>query len=1012
MKCHFLGFLICHMLLSETTASYWSKWSTWSECSRTCDGGAKYQTRRCIRRRSQDFRCTGSGILYSTCNNKACKSGVPDFRSEQCAAYNDASYSGHTFKWLTYHDPVHPCALSCIAEGTQMIAILAPKVLDGTRCYNSTLNMCINGKCVPVGCDHVLHSKVTEDSCGVCGGDNSTCSSNKHVSSERYRWIQTGYGSCSVTCGVGVKDKRLLCFDSYKGRVMDSIHCDSIERPTDTRTTCRPGSCPPGWRVGPWQNCTRDCGGGVSWRVVTCIKTFEDGTQQLMRDSDCDSATRPSSRKSCNGYICPTWYAGEWSVCSVSCGTGVQTREVICRHVGEKFCHVKDKPRTEKKCTTGIPCYDLNGDIQERKVGQLKVSDDIPQGDQAITKEDLFEPRFVTTTWDSCSASCGEGVRFRYVRCQVFLWYLNDFSDLPDEDCNETKPAEYETCMVEPCYDLYEWVPDGMTECSHTCLGGIQESILKCKTKENQTIVDDSLCIEAPHVQTERRICNVKPCPQRWELGDYGECSATCGGGQMSRNVKCIQEYAQGPTILNLPDFMCSQPVPDRVSPCNTIDCPGQWFVGNWSECSVTCGLGVRARLPLCQKIRNEKLVNVSRSECDITLKPDTEMTCNMTSCPEPMIKSRNIKFYQLSELSKVKLIVGMEAKVVPETNIILKCPHVGLDRQKITWFKNGLKFRRSKRARVSKSGALRIRNALPGRDDAIYNCLVGGLEANVSISFGSSFDILQARVYREKFLTGKASKEYSLLNKTVLYTDPVDRVRKPLTLISTDWSRCSVTCGGGLQSRNLSCELITSDYYEVLPKEVCFKASSRKPSMIQSCNTNPCVKWRTGDWSMCSHDDCVRHQYSIERRDVDCVNEFNDSITEATFCSSLGFPPDNIRDCFNPNCTFQWETSRWSKCVSNCDEKGYKTRTLTCVWSGSGQTAPIGSCSTLPQPKTTRKCKGAPCNSLVCEDESEYCSIIYQMNMCHYSNFEQRCCLTCNPDYYDETYYDEADES
>lgn len=68
------------------------------------------------------------------------------------------------------------------------------------------------------------------------------------------------------------------------------------------------------WRVGPWQNCTRDCGGGVSWRVVTCIQTFEDGTQQLMRDSECDSTTRPSSRKSCNGYICPTWYAGDWSV--------------------------------------------------------------------------------------------------------------------------------------------------------------------------------------------------------------------------------------------------------------------------------------------------------------------------------------------------------------------------------------------------------------------------------------------------------------------------------------------------------------------------------------------------------------------------------------------------------------------------------------------------------------------------------------------------------------------------
>ena len=70
------------------------------------------------------------------------------------------------------------------------------------------------------------------------------------------------------------------------------------------------------WRVGPWQNCTRDCGGGVSWRIVTCVRTFEDGTQQWVRGNFCNSL-RPSSRKSCNGHICPTWYAGEWSVVNI-----------------------------------------------------------------------------------------------------------------------------------------------------------------------------------------------------------------------------------------------------------------------------------------------------------------------------------------------------------------------------------------------------------------------------------------------------------------------------------------------------------------------------------------------------------------------------------------------------------------------------------------------------------------------------------------------------------------------
>ena len=76
-----------------------------------------------------------------------CPAGLPDFRSQQCAAYNDVPYSGRYFRWLAYHDPNDPCALSCLAEGTKMVATLAPKVLDGTRCDTHTLDMCINGKC-------------------------------------------------------------------------------------------------------------------------------------------------------------------------------------------------------------------------------------------------------------------------------------------------------------------------------------------------------------------------------------------------------------------------------------------------------------------------------------------------------------------------------------------------------------------------------------------------------------------------------------------------------------------------------------------------------------------------------------------------------------------------------------------------------------------------------------------------------------------------------------------------
>ena len=190
-----------------------------------------------------------------------------------------------------------------------------------------------------------------------------------------------------------------------------------------------------------------------------------------------------------------------------------------------------------------------------------------------------------------------------------------------------------------------------------------------------------------------------------------------------------------------------------------------------------------------------------------------------------------------------------MEASILPHTTVVVKCPNVGLDRQKVTWFKNGLKFRRSKRAKVAQSGALRIRRALPGRDDAVYSCLIGGLEANLTVKFSSSHDRIQAQIQRQEFF----KKDYngkSLLNKTVYYKDPIDRKRKPLRLLSTEWSRCSVTCGGGLQTRNMSCEVITEAYYQVLPKAVCFRHAALQPAQIQSCNVEPCVEWRAAEWS------------------------------------------------------------------------------------------------------------------------------------------------------------------
>lgn len=64
------------------------------------------------------------------------------------------------------------------------------------------------------------------------------------------------------------------------------------------------------------------------------------------------------------------------------------------------------------------------------------------------------------------------------------------------------------------------------------------------------------------------------------------------------------------------------------------------------------------------------------------------------------------------------------------------------------------------------------------------------------------------------------------------------------------DWSACSQPCGGGSQSREVSC---VNKNDQLVPEERCKEA---KPISTQDCNTQACTDtpaWVVGSWSQCS---------------------------------------------------------------------------------------------------------------------------------------------------------------
>lgn len=77
-----------------------------------------------------------------------CPPDAGDFRAQQCSAHADVRFQGQYHEWLPVNnDPENPCALKCKAKGLGLMVELAPKVLDGTRCYTESLDMCISGVC-------------------------------------------------------------------------------------------------------------------------------------------------------------------------------------------------------------------------------------------------------------------------------------------------------------------------------------------------------------------------------------------------------------------------------------------------------------------------------------------------------------------------------------------------------------------------------------------------------------------------------------------------------------------------------------------------------------------------------------------------------------------------------------------------------------------------------------------------------------------------------------------------
>uniref|UniRef100_A0A8C5FZ01 ADAM metallopeptidase with thrombospondin type 1 motif, 9 n=1 Tax=Gouania willdenowi TaxID=441366 RepID=A0A8C5FZ01_GOUWI len=440
-------------------------------------------------------------------------------------------------------------------------------------------------------------------------------------------WQVGPWGQCTTSCGPGYQMRAVKCVVGSYGAVIDDTDCNAATRPTNTQD-CEIAQClsshpiPPGikipshqahktqWRFGSWTQCSASCGKGTRMRYVSC----RDNQGGVADESACAHLLKPPAREVCSVVACGQWKVLEWTVCSVTCGQGKTTRQVVCVNFSEQEveaseCDSEDRPATEQACAMS-QCPSRSTEPRL-----------VPSSPNTSIRNNLPGSQFHqwrTGPWGACSSTCAGGFQRRVVVCQ-------DENGYPANSCEErSRPNEQRSCEAGPCP---QWIYGNWGECTKPCGGGIKTRQVVCQ-RPNGELFNDLSC-EIHDKPSDREQCNTQPCSSspHWNTDPWSSCSASCGSGFKSRKVSCVTRSGRPAPEENCQHF---SPRPSKQRRCRGGRCP-KWKTGEWGECSASCGDGIQQREVFCQL---DELRSPAESGCALRSRPASSQSCRLLDCP------------------------------------------------------------------------------------------------------------------------------------------------------------------------------------------------------------------------------------------------------------------------------------------------------------------------------------------------------------------------------------------
>ncbi|XP_078379423.1 A disintegrin and metalloproteinase with thrombospondin motifs 6-like [Oculina patagonica] len=296
----------------------------WSPCSRSCGGGVQYKNKPCDPTTRLQGSCSGTTREWRICSRQPCprKSRV-SHRDLQCRQ-RKAGNKGMIFQ-------SDPCRLYC---GSGRKWRKSNHVDDGTRCSRYGLNVCIQGRCQPVGCDHELGSGARFDRCRVCNGNGTTCA--RVTGNFTEQWDKLGPANArliveiptgtlnarfkemeATTNRIGLQNAAGRYLSTGKGRTSRKGKTFYVAGSKISRYQPRSSSADALFIVGPTTAPLR----------VVLIRTGRQSTKGVRYQY-----FRPlfANETADNASASFEWKFADWSACSASCSSGFQTRDVWC----------------------------------------------------------------------------------------------------------------------------------------------------------------------------------------------------------------------------------------------------------------------------------------------------------------------------------------------------------------------------------------------------------------------------------------------------------------------------------------------------------------------------------------------------------------------------------------------------------------------------------------------------------------------------------------------------------